>query len=91
MTGFRSKGRKYSFFPVYLDSGKSALAIGFLSKPIVDAAFLFTVGSFLLTVEPLYLQLTILAFYLQLALFHLQNLAFLVPVGVLLLAVGKCV
>ena len=37
-----------------------------------DAAFLHTVGSFLLTVELFYLQLTILAFCLQLELFCLQ-------------------
>ena len=42
-----------------------------------DAAFLLTVGSFLLTVELFYLQLPILAvFFLQLELFLLTILAF---------------
>ena len=37
-----------------------------------DAAFLLTVGSFLLTVELFYLQLTISAFLLTIGAFHLQ-------------------
>ena len=58
----------------------------------MDAAFLLTVGSFLLTVELCYLQLTILAFlYLQLEVFCLPILASLLTVGAFLLTVGKCV
>ena len=38
----------------------------------LDAAFLLTVRSFLLTAELFYLQLTSFAFYLQLELFCLQ-------------------
>ena len=37
----------------------------------VDAAFLLTVGSFLLTVELFYLQLTVLAFFLTIGAFLL--------------------
>ena len=38
----------------------------------MDAAFLLTIGSFLLTVELFYLQLTILAFLLAILLLYLQ-------------------
>ena len=44
--------------------------------PLLDAAFLLTVGSFLLTMELFYLQLTIFAFYLQLELFCLNNFSY---------------
>ena len=43
-----------------------------LFRTYMDAAFLLTIGSFLLTLELFYLQLTILGFYLQLEIFCLQ-------------------
>ena len=48
---------------------------------LLDAAFLLTVGSFLLTVELSYLQLTILAFLLTVGAFRLTILASLLTVG----------
>ena len=48
---------------------------------IMDAAFLPTIGSFLLTVEVFYLQLTILAFLLTIGAFSLTVLASLLTVG----------
>ena len=56
-----------------------------------DAAFLLTVGSFLLTVELFYLQLTNLAFLLTIGGFLLKALASFLTVGAFLLTVGKCV
>ena len=55
----------------------------------LDAAFLLTVGSFLLTVELFYLQLTNLAFLLPVGAFSLTLLACLLRVGTFLLIVGK--
>ena len=60
-------------------------------NPVMDAAFLLTIGSFLLTVELFYLQLAILAFLLTVGAFLLTALASLLTVGVFLLTVGKCV
>ena len=48
----------------------------------MDAAFLLTVGSFLLTVKLSYLQLTILAFLLTAGVFLIIILASLLTVGV---------
>ena len=57
----------------------------------MDAAFLLTVGSFLLTAELFYFQLTILASLLQIGAFLLTILASLLTVGAFLLTVGQCV
>ena len=71
----------------------SALVYGVQHKEQIqrDAAYMLTVGSFLLTVELLYSQLTILAFLLTAGAFLLTALAFLLTVGAFLLTVGKCV
>ena len=47
----------------------------------LDAAFVLTVGSFLLTMELFYLQLIILAFLLTVGAFFAYNLSFLLAVG----------
>ena len=54
-----------------------------------DAAFLLTIGSFLLTVELFYLQLCFLAFFFLL-IFLLTIGSLSLTVGALLLTVGKC-
>ena len=55
----------------------------------MDAAFLLTIGSFLLTVELFYLQLTVLAFLLTVGAFVLTIIAFYLQlVGAFLLS-GK--
>ena len=51
---------------------RSPLCLRSPNDYVLDAAFLLTVGSFLLTVELFYLRMTMLAFYLQLELFRLQ-------------------
>ena len=57
---------------------------------LMDAAFLLTVGSFLLTVELLCLQLTIFAFLLAVgAFFSLTILACLLTLGVFFADSGK--
>ena len=57
----------------------------------LDAAFLLTVGSLLLTVELFYLQLTSLAFLLAVGAFLLTILAYLLTIGAFLLTVVKYV
>ena len=54
-----------------------------------DAAFLLTVGGFLLTVELFYLQLTNLAFLLTVGALLLTALAFLLTVGAFFAYSGK--
>ena len=59
------------------------------AKKLSDAAFLLTVGSFLLTVELFCLQLTNLAFILTVGAFLLTILALFLTVGAFLTYNGK--
>ena len=56
-----------------------------MAQKETDAAFLFTVGSFLLTVELCCLQLTILVFFLTVGALLLTVLASLLTIGALCL------
>ena len=73
MTAVSQKGRALQHASLELRGGCQIEMIKSIKRQKnLDAAFLLTVGSFLLTVELSYLQLTILAFFLQLELFCLQ-------------------
>ena len=71
---------------------RKCLSLQWSPLRLLDAAFLLTVGSFLLTVERFFLQLTISAFYLELELFLLTVGAFFACSGKVHLrrALGDC-
>ena len=68
----------------YAYAAKSHVALVFFSACALDAAFLLTVGSFLLIMELFCLQLTIFSCFAC----NWQFLAFLLTVGALLLTLG---
>ena len=64
--------------------------LGSLKETLTDAAFLLTIGSFLLTMELFDLQSTFLAFLLTIGAFYLQFQLFCLQFD-FLRTVGKCV
>ena len=77
-----SHGRKMAGQMAGCAENPQILAVRPFARPFsANAAFLLTVGSFLLTVELFYLQLTVLASLLTVGAFLLTTLASLLTVG----------